>query len=133
MTLDSSDLLNVTDPIGWINERIDAEGVKSLSEIQTFLSSLQLSLTLITQECADSDDILASQYLAQMTDMGSEVEKMLDEVLTAEAKLDAVLKSSESDRGSEALFSRIEVLTSALDKVEIAKSALQRGRRVGLR
>ena len=131
-TLTQADISDVSEPSIWLNNKLAADSV-SIANLESYLNSLQLSLTLLAQECADSDDILAGQYLAQMPALSSDVERMLEETQNASARLIALqtLKTQqERSLAENNPFSEIATLTEAIDKIEVAKKAIKRGKRI---
>ena len=114
-----------SDPVEWLNRKIAEDGV-AIEGMESYLSSLHLSLTMLAQECADSDDILAGQYLAQMPSLASDIEKMITESSSSVARLTQLpLQQIEAKNP----FKEIERITIALEKVSVARKILSRAKR----
>jgi len=122
MKLAAADLADIGDPAAWLNKRIEQDSA-SLDSLETYLSALQLSLTLLAQDCADSDDILSGQYLAQMPSLSTDVEKMLDESAAATARLRDLEKNGIHKNPE------ISRIISAIEKVEISRKSISRGKK----
>ena len=128
----TDDIKDFSDSSAWLNNRLLSDSV-SMDSLESYLNSLQLSLTLLAQECADSDDILAGQYLAQMPALSTDVERMLEEADSAANRLKALQAFKNHQESSTNLanpFAEISNITSALEKVQLVKKALQRGKRL---
>ena len=114
-----------SEPVEWLNRKIAEDGV-AIEGMESYLSSLHLSLTMLAQECADSDDILAGQYLAQMPSLASDIEKMITESSSSVARLTQLpLQQIEAKNP----FKEIERITIALEKVSVARKILSRAKR----
>ena len=128
-SIDATALTSSSDPSDWLNKQIAADAV-TIEGLESYLSSLQLSLTMLAQECADSDDILAGQYLSQMPSLAVDIDQMLSESTTAVARLKSLSDAGAANTEDKTSpFKEIERLTIAMEKVNVATKILSRGRR----